>query len=130
VYFIRCNEFVKIGITLDVKKRLASLQSSCPYPLELLAAAKGGSLEEYAMHARFRAELVRGEWFNLTVRLQDYIQGVKDGSSLPLPTATLCAPTRYFVSKREYLVSSQCEVGCRNMRRNETDMSQHENGLR
>jgi hypothetical protein len=73
VYFIRCNEFVKIGRAMDVQQRLTELQVGCPDKLELLATIEGGPKEERAFHKLFSDIHVRGEWFLLNDRLRHAI---------------------------------------------------------
>ena len=50
VYFIRCGEFVKIGTTADVSQRLRSLQSCCPYEMQIEGTLPGGHLLESTLH--------------------------------------------------------------------------------
>ena len=67
VYAIQCHEFVKIGVANDVKKRLASLQSGCPYELTLLAqwhTSDAGRVED-ELHELLDKYRIRGEWFEL-----------------------------------------------------------------
>lgn len=80
VYFIRCQDFVKIGYATDVRRRLAAIQISSPYEVTLLAECKGGSRLECELHKRFAAHRVRGEWFHLTPDIQAYIDEVNRGS--------------------------------------------------
>jgi hypothetical protein len=68
VYFIRCNEFTKIGITNDIDYRLRSLQTGNPYPLELLCKFEYANALpiEGILHKRFSGRRVQGEWFKLS----------------------------------------------------------------
>jgi len=59
VYFIRCGEYVKIGSSKDIKRRLKDLECSNPYPLELL----GVDTNEEFWHILFKHRLHRGEWY-------------------------------------------------------------------
>lgn len=64
VYFIGGAEGpVKIGSTVDVVKRLATLQTAHPQPLSVLATSRGGIAVEREYHQRFAAFRLRGEWF-------------------------------------------------------------------
>lgn len=54
---------MKIGISTAVQKRMASLQNSNPYPLELLGLHRGGRQEEEGLHEIFSDYKIRGEWF-------------------------------------------------------------------
>ena len=64
VYFIRSEPGeIKIGLAIDVEKRLRGLQTSHPYGLTLLAFVKGGQSVEREYHRRFAAHRLHGEWF-------------------------------------------------------------------
>lgn len=74
VYVIQMNcsvGFVKIGITNDVKRRVAALQTSNPYALEVVRLW-GPFSDEYArrlesrLHSAFEDRGCRGEWFSVT----------------------------------------------------------------
>ncbi|MFC5646796.1 GIY-YIG nuclease family protein [Kitasatospora cinereorecta] len=58
------SPLVKIGIAADPKKRLSGLQTAQPLLLSLLLVQQGDY--ERALHRRFSACRVRGEWFDLT----------------------------------------------------------------
>jgi hypothetical protein len=62
VYFIRCCDFVKIGSSWDVERRLKDLETSNPHPLELIKVdyEKG---ERY-WHDKFKEYLHRNEWYS------------------------------------------------------------------
>lgn len=79
IYLIRMQgtNYVKIGIAREPKKRLASLASGNPMPLELLfsiaTTEDGGFLgsvqdgqAEIEIHTELEPLRVRGEWFELT----------------------------------------------------------------
>jgi hypothetical protein len=71
VYIIKCNEYYKIGISLQSpKKRLESFQVGNPYQLEILFSAKVAEYKtiEKLLHKHCKREgyYVRGEWFKLT----------------------------------------------------------------
>lgn len=87
VYFARITDgsrrFIKIGVTSDVGKRLLSLDSLSPYPIELLAAAPGGTSQEAWVHAKFRGYRVRGEWFDPAPQILAYAASVKASGKLP-----------------------------------------------
>lgn len=63
-YFIGCTEgLVKIGFSKNVHKRLASLRSSSPFRLTLLATINGGRTRERYYHQRFASHSIGDEWF-------------------------------------------------------------------
>jgi hypothetical protein len=68
LYLIRCNTFVKIGITNDIDYRLRTLQTGNPYPLAVLATFEFANALpiESRLHKKYSRFRVRGEWFELT----------------------------------------------------------------
>lgn len=65
VYVIRAqgDDPIKIGRAIDVRKRVAGLQTGNPRPLELLYVLPGDSELEWQLHYRLRHCLMLGEWF-------------------------------------------------------------------
>lgn len=65
VYFIETDDSraIKVGTSTDVKRRIQTLQTACPYPLRLILSIPGGRVEEGAVHGRFHRERLHGEWF-------------------------------------------------------------------
>lgn len=78
VYFIRCNNYIKIGKSTDPWKRLAALQTGNPEQLEMLAIAPGGGEFESGLHSAFEGARQRGEWFEETDKLRSFIQSIRD----------------------------------------------------
>ena len=79
VYFIQHGKGgdIKIGTTTsNPHVRMARLQTGTPIELKLLVAAPGGPSEEQAMHQRFAALHVRGEWFRAEASLLGFIEGL------------------------------------------------------
>lgn len=80
VYFIKVTgrNIVKIGYTTThPETRLSKLQTSCPYPLELIAAiANCRRSDERAHHDFFAEERVNGEWFTYTPFMQTFLRMV------------------------------------------------------
>jgi hypothetical protein len=65
IYFIRSGDrpLVKIGWAVDVRVRVAALQSGNPDPLEVITAVPGTQLVEREWHRLLAPHRVRGEWF-------------------------------------------------------------------
>lgn len=61
VYFIKCNDYVKVGSSSNPKKRLKALESANPYPLELLKVDIEYN-EEY-WHNKLSSAHHKGEWY-------------------------------------------------------------------
>jgi DNA-binding transcriptional ArsR family regulator len=66
VYLIgsEASTLVKIGRSIDVPGRLATLRAMSPVPLTLLWQTLGGAELEAALHRRFDARRAHGEWFD------------------------------------------------------------------
>jgi hypothetical protein len=75
IYFATCREIgrVKIGRANNVKRRLGELRVSCPLDLTLEAVTDGDEAEEIALHDRFAKDRTRGEWFNISPAIEEFI---------------------------------------------------------
>jgi len=71
-YFIKCDNFVKIGRTTDLNVRLQTLRTANPYDLELLAFTHFKDIER-EVHKKFKHLKHRNEWYKLTPELEAYI---------------------------------------------------------
>jgi hypothetical protein len=65
VYFVQMDRIgpIKIGFSVNVEKRLLSLQTASPYPLKLLCIIPGSEKLEKEIHYSFREMRMEGEWF-------------------------------------------------------------------
>lgn len=73
VYFIQCGEFVKLGFTTDLGRRLSGYLMHTPYDVKVLASMPGDRRLEKSLHRRFVKHHHRGEWFRLSSEILDYI---------------------------------------------------------
>ncbi len=74
IYFIRSQDgHVKIGFSVDVAGRMRELQVGHAIALELLGFIEGTRREELALHHRFAAYRVNGEWFRVDGEFMDYL---------------------------------------------------------
>lgn len=76
IYFLQCDSRIKIGFAKDVKRRIADISCACPFPVKLLGTQRGSISEEQALHKRFAAARVTGEWFNFSDDIAQYITGL------------------------------------------------------
>ena len=76
VYFIKCNEFYKIGTANNLIDRVKSLQCGNPYILEIIYAVKvtDWNETENAFHTIFFDKRVNGEWFKLDKQEIRYVR--------------------------------------------------------
>lgn len=75
VYFVQAGPMgpIKIGFAASVAARIGKMQADNPYPLTLLAQVDGGAPEETALHTKFEAHRMRGEWFFAVPVILEYI---------------------------------------------------------
>ena len=85
VYFIRCEQYVKIGISYDPASRLHQIKSSggslIPKRMDftqaaIIATEPGGFDREQELHAKFAHLRDRGEWFIEAPELTEYIESL------------------------------------------------------
>jgi len=74
VYFLKLNEFVKIGFSDDVLKRISQIQTSSPYKIEVMSVIHGDYDKEKELHKLFKQYRASGEWFYLSEEILDYIK--------------------------------------------------------
>ena len=74
VYFIKCGEFVKIGVSSDPLKQLRNLRIGNPFELELLNHIPGNEALESALHEKFADLHHRYEWFHFRGELREWIE--------------------------------------------------------
>lgn len=73
VYFVKSGDWVKIGVTSNLTRRLAALQTGSPLGIKLLLTLSGGKTLEQKFHQAFRELRHNGEWFWLADSLSRYI---------------------------------------------------------
>lgn len=75
IYCITAREIglVKIGFSENPFSRFAKLQSDSPVALRIERMTNGEVHEERALHRRYAAERVRGEWFTLTPDIEAWM---------------------------------------------------------
>jgi hypothetical protein len=84
IYFIldTNSNAVKIGYTTlkGLKRRLENLQVGTPHDLKILGAVWGDRKTEKKLHERFTNFHIRGEWFNYTSEMDEYLNECWDFS--------------------------------------------------
>lgn len=76
VYFMQAGEFVKVGVAIDIKTRMAMLQIGCPYSIKLLHCfqSEDAYADESSIHGELARYHFRGEWFMLPQAVIELIQ--------------------------------------------------------
>ena len=66
IYFAQMENTgpIKIGISTDPHKRMASINTGSPYPITLLYFTPGCEEDEKALHREFMKFSIRNEWFH------------------------------------------------------------------
>ena len=65
-------QFVKIGYTKNINKRLSQLQVSSPVKLEVLHLRDGNTILEKELHVLFKDLRTSGEWFHFDASILEY----------------------------------------------------------
>lgn len=63
LYFVRCGDYVKIGVSNDVKRRIKDMMTNTPHDFELEYHGVGEGADEEFWHNVFAHRHYRGEWF-------------------------------------------------------------------
>jgi hypothetical protein len=73
VYFIKAGDSIKIGVSVDIPRRMSELRVGCAHKLELIATIDGSYAEESRLHAALDQHRLRGEWFSDCEEVRDVI---------------------------------------------------------
>lgn len=73
VYFVYSAGRIKIGYSTGMRGRHRNLLSSGPFPPVVFLIVAGSVEDEQAIHRKFDAERLHGEWFALSDRLRTYL---------------------------------------------------------
>ncbi len=78
VYFVRAklSGYIKIGFTRVPNKRIGTIMTDCPEPVELIGKIAGSLADERALHARFADHRLNGEWFRPAPELIEYVEAL------------------------------------------------------
>lgn len=115
VYFVTCRfaNAVKIGFSVEPRKRVREIQWGCPMPVTLEAVIPGTMEDERAFHGRFADDNLTGEWFTIT----PIIEAIIAANPAPPPPAKVKFDRRNRPPKHDTLI---CRV------RNQLRLSQQE----
>jgi hypothetical protein len=87
VYAIRDGEHVKLGVASNVTLRMFSLQTGNPRPLTLVRSwlVQNSQAIEEALHERYAALRLRGEWFAMPASVLNELAQCEDITRLAKP---------------------------------------------
>lgn len=91
IYFVRSGQYIKIGVSVNPRGRIASIQSGIPEPIEVLGIVEGDAVLEAELHRRFASLRCYGEWFRDDAIIRQAIDGM-NAFSLPQPHKRIAAP--------------------------------------
>jgi hypothetical protein len=77
LYFIRCGDAVKIGVSSDPETRMQALSTGAPGKLYLLAKFPNSGNLENQCHKKLSHLRISGEWFRYTYEIDQLIRGLK-----------------------------------------------------
>lgn len=68
VYVLECEGHYKVGVSLNPRSRITSLQIGCPFPIKLVMTITHPNADrlEARLHQLYRRHRVRGEWYALS----------------------------------------------------------------
>ena len=78
VYFMKAGDRVKIGFSVNPRKRAEALQTGVAETIEILCTIPGGARVEKHFHARFKDERIGREWFSYSGTLREFLTGVAE----------------------------------------------------
>ena len=81
IYFILSEKFnaVKIGFTRNnIEQRLKDAATWYPYDYDMIKMIEGTMIDERMIHRRFVKDKLRGEWFNYSDELKEYIENLEN----------------------------------------------------
>lgn len=84
VYFVECAGYVKIGYSMDPRRRALSYGVMNPLECRLLGYVPGGKIREREIQGQFADVFHRGEWFRLTDEVRERIAAL-----IELPTSSV-----------------------------------------
>ena len=71
------HNICKIGFTNNVFKRIRSIQTGCPFPLEIFCVIHGSMETEKKLHEKYKDLRLNGEWFKYQNPLKNSIEKVE-----------------------------------------------------
>jgi hypothetical protein len=78
VYFVRRDDFIKIGTSIQPTKRIRDLEHAAGRKFDSTLVVRGGQAKEKRYHATFRHLRTMGEWFRADPELLDFMATLKD----------------------------------------------------
>lgn len=86
IYVFKTSNFVKIGFSNDIPRRLKELQAANPELITLVGAVPGTMALEHAIHRKLRAHRCEGgsEWYRMSTFVMDFVKDLHGNGLLRL----------------------------------------------
>lgn len=78
IYFIKCLDRIKIGISTNLYQRFNNLVSSNAYELNMIYFHRGNNSCEKELHLKFFDYHINSEWFYYSDEIKEYIINLKE----------------------------------------------------
>lgn len=104
VYFLQCNQFIKIGRAIDPRSRISGIRTANPFQITVLGVMPGGEKEEKSLHAQFQYLRHNGEWFFATSELLAFINSNCEAKPTKATTNKLRSTARTRHGKKGFTV--------------------------
>lgn len=80
IYALRCGDYVKFGVALNMRKRMDNYRTHNPEGVKLLGYHLGPMSIERKIHKALEADHHQGEWFKATDRALAFAAGLREGT--------------------------------------------------
>lgn len=84
IYAMQAGEFIKFGWAKDIESRRLSLQTGCPWKIELIGAAEWPRKFERAIQEKLKHVRAQGEWFKDCDESQEVVEMLNTDFPRPL----------------------------------------------
>jgi DNA-binding XRE family transcriptional regulator len=74
IYFLRADTRIKIGYAANPSKRIASIQTSSAFKLEVVLIIDGTYSTEQRLHKMFKEYRQTGEWFDFVEPIRRFVE--------------------------------------------------------
>lgn len=95
IYVVGYDDYVKIGFTKDLRKRMSQLQTACPQRLHAHHTLPGTIANEQALHKSFAKSRLTNEWFRLSGPIADWIETQRPKWGLPGARSAPTSPSPF-----------------------------------
>lgn len=77
VYFVACDNRIKIGVAVSVLARLRGQKTFAPHPLRLFEVLPGDESAENLFHVKFHQDRLHGEWLRISREIAEEVISIR-----------------------------------------------------